>query len=225
MPTTAQDIIVESFCDLGVYRPGDTPSTTVLNDGLVRLNQFVGSVSVEQLMTFLQKHTSYSLQSNVSRYTFGVGGVFSTALRPVKATAWRALYGSFSSGGPVVTLEELDSASRASLGETTAIPGVVGADTAYPLITVGVHPMPNANPGSVELTYYTAIPSFAALATTLVSVGFPDGWEEFLHFNFAIALLPRYGRQNFSPDALIKNAQLAKEKLATLNAPQAGPAA
>lgn len=219
---TAQELALESLCDLGVIRPGETPSSTVLADLLVRLNSFVNSVAVEQLMSFLQKHTTYSLQAGVSRYTFGVGGTLNTAARPIKATAWRAYYGTFSSGGNVLTMEELQAASQAPHGESSSIPVAVGADTANPLITVGVHPIPNATPGTLELSYSTPIPAFALLTTTLASIGFPDGWEEFLHLNFALAILPRYGRQGFSPDALIKMAQLAKERLATLNAPQAG---
>lgn len=222
---TAQELAIESLCDLGVTRPGETPSTTVLADLLIRLNQFVGSVSIESLMSFLQKHTSYNLTAGVSRYTFGVGGTMDTVARPMKLTAWRASYASFSSGGKVVTFEELQEASMATLGETSALPRVVGADTANPLMNVGVHPRPSLTPGVLELTYTNAITPFAALNTTLASVGFPDGWEEFLHQNFAIAILPRYGRQGFSPDALIKLAQLSKERIAALNQPAQAVAA
>ncbi len=218
---TAQELAIESMCDLGVIRPGEGLTSTVLADLLIRLNQFIGSASVEQLMTWLQKHTSYTLQAGVSRYTFGVGGTFNTAARPIKATAWRSVYGTFSSGGPVVTMEELQAASQAPHGEASSIPVAVGADTASPLMTIGVHPIPNSAPGTLELSYWNAITPFAALSTTLASIGFPDGWEEFLHQNFAIAILPRYGRQGFNPEALIKMAQLSKERLANLNAPAA----
>lgn len=225
---TAADLIHMSFADLGVIRVGETLSTGIQNDALIRLNTFVNSAAIQQVMSFLQKHTTYSLQSGVSRYTFGVGGTFNTAARPQKATAWRALSGTFGSGGLVLTMEELQAQSKAAFGETTSIPSLVGADTASPLITVGVNPIPNSAPGTLELSYYSAITAFALLTTTLASVGFPDGWEEFLHFNFAIALLPRYGRQGFKPDALIVNAQNAKEALANLNRPagqQASPVA
>ncbi len=215
---TAQELALESMTDLGVTRVGEVPSPGILADLLIRLNQFVSSVSIEPLLSFLQKHTVETLQSGVSRYTVGVAGAFPTVARPMKLTAWRALSGTFSSGGMVVTFEELQAASQATLGETSALPRVVGADTASPLMNLGVHPIPNAG-SSLELTYTIAITPFASLSTTLASVGFPDGWEEFLHFNFALALLPRYGRQGFSPDALIKNAQLAKEKIAALNQP------
>ncbi len=208
---TAQELALESMTDLGVTRVGEVPSPGILADLLIRLNQFVSSVSIEPLLSFLQKHTVETLQSGVSRYTVGVAGAFPTVARPMKLTATMPT-------GILSPNEELQAASQATLGETSALPRVVGADTASPLMNLGVHPIPNAA-ASLELTYTIAITPFASLSTTLASVGFPDGWEEFLHFNFALALLPRYGRQGFSPDALIKNAQLAKEKIAALNQP------
>ncbi len=223
---TADELIAESFQDLGVIRVGESLSTAVKADALIRLNQFVSSVSTEQLMTWLQKHTVYNLSAGVSRYTFGVGGTFGTVAAPMKVTGWRATYGSFVSGGKILTFEELQAESQATLGETTSLPRMVGADNSLPWKTIGVHPVPNSTPGQLELSYWSAIGEFALSTTTLASLGFPDGWSEFLHFGFAVALLPRYGRQGFNPEALIKNAQLSKEKLATLNAPtQQAPSA
>lgn len=221
---TAQELALLSFADLGVIRPGEVPSTTVLDDLLVRLNSFVASAGVEPLMTFLRKLATFNLAAGTSRYTFGVGGSFNVAARPVRATGWKGAYGTFSDGGQTVTIEEVQAASKAAHGETTPFPSIVGTDTTSPLINVAIFPAPNSAPGTLELTYFTEIPQFAALTTTLASIGFSDGWEEFLHLNFALVLLPRYGRQGFSPDALIKMAQLSKEKLATNNAPTQAPA-
>jgi hypothetical protein len=99
----------------------------------------------------------------------------------------------------------------------------VGADMAYPLINVGVFPTPSATPGQIELSFWTAVTQFADLTTPYV---LPDGWEDFLHFDLAMALLPRYGRQGFDPTVLAGNAQTSKAKIADLNrsaqpAPQA----
>lgn len=101
-----------------------------------------------------------------------------------------------------------------------AVPMFVAADATSPLINLEVFPTPAAAPGSLLLAYYTALTQFADLTTVYT---FPDGWDDFLHYDLAIALLPRYGRQGFNPEALIKNAQLAKEKIAALNGAQQAP--
>ncbi len=148
-----------------------------------------------------------------------MGGTLGVAARPIRATAWKAAYGPFSDGGVIVTIEEVAAASKAAHGEVTAFPAIVGADTTNPLINVAVHPVPSGTPGTLELIYYTAIPQFAALTTTLASVGFPDEWEELLYPGYALALLPRYGRQGYNPEALVKKAQLAQDRIAALNQP------
>lgn len=211
---TAQTVILEALCDLGVIRPGETPSATVLTDCLTRLNQRIEAHSIEQLMAQTQLHATFSLQSGLSRYTFGVGGTFSTASRPEKVTGWRANNGSFQSGGAILTFEELQTASRDALGSTTSLPQAVGADTSFPLINVAVFPVPGASPATLELSYWIALQSFTSLldAHTL-----PDGWSDFLHFDLAVALLPRYGRKEFDPTTLAANAQTSKGKLADLN--------
>ena len=211
---TGNSIITQAFCDLGVIRVGETLSASVLADCLVRLNQRMSAHSIEQLMAQTQKHTVYNLQAGVSRYTFGVAGTFATAARPEKVTGWRASYGNFSSGGKILTFEELQEVSRDGLGSSTSIPQAVGGDTASPLINVGVFPVPSFTPGTLELSYWTALTQFAD-GTTIYA--FPDGWEDFLHFDLAMALLPRYGRQGFNPEVLAANAQSAKAKIADLN--------
>lgn len=222
MSTTAGGIINEAFCDLGVIRPGEGVSATVMADCLMRLNQRLAAHSIEQLMAQTHVHTQYALQQGIVRYSMGVGGTFFTTSRPLKVTGWRANYGNFYSSGPVLTFDELQAASRDSLGSTTSIPSAVGADTAYPLINVGVYPPPSSAAGTLELSYWAALTQFIASTD---AVNLPDGWEDFLHWDLAVALLPRYGRQGVDPTVLLSNAQQAKAKIADLNRSTQTPAA
>lgn len=258
MSTTATIIIGQALADLGVIRPGEVVSATVLADCLARLNLRIGAHSIEQLLAQTQVHASYSLQANVVRYTFGVGGVFATDSRPQKISAWRATGGIFTSGGSPLTFDEFDAAAEkavtafaagnvkasaleaemvsqvgaalapfhqvpaftfpALLLANAAVPLFLGADAASPLIQVAVFPPPGATPGTLELSYWIALTQFADLTTAYT---FPDGWYDFLHFDLALALHPRYGRQGFDATSLTQNAGSARAKIQTLNAPAA----
>ena len=220
---TAGDIINEALQDLGVIRPGETVSATVTADCLLRLNQLISALSTEQLMAQGTKFvSSYNLQAGISRYTFGVGGTWNTASRPQKITGWRCSYGTFQSGGAMMTMEELDSISRDSGGTAKTLPDAVGSDAAYPTINVGVFPTPGSPAAAIELIWYGTLTQFAA---TTDAVTLPDGWNDMLHFNLAIALHPRYGRQNFDMTTLAANAQNSKAKIVELNKSSAGNAA
>ncbi len=219
MSVSATTIILEALSDLGTIRAGDTPPTLIMNDMLLRLNQRMSAHSIEGMLAQTQQHNTYSLQVNVVRYTFGVGGTFPTSTRPERVTGWRAVYNTFFSGGKILTFDELQQASKGdSLGSTSSIPSAVGADVAYPLISVGIFPAPNAFPGLLELSFYGALSQFADLTTTYT---FPDGWDDFLHYDLAMSVLPRYGRQGFDPSVLAANATAAKGKILNLNAPTA----
>ncbi len=219
MAVSAQTIILEALADLGTIRPGDTPPALVMTDMLLRLNQRMYAHSIEGMLAQTNQHVTYQLQATVSRYTMGVGGTFATNTRPEKVTGWRATYVTFSSGGKILTLDELQEASKGdSFGSASSIPSAVGADVAFPLITVGVFPAPNAFPGLLELSFYGALSQFNDLTSTYT---FPDGWDDFLHFDLAMAVLQRYGRQGFDPTVLASNATAAKGKILNLNAPTA----
>ncbi len=219
MAISAQTIILEALADLGTIRPGDVPPPLVMTDMLLRLNQRMYAHSIEGMLAQTQQHDIYNLQSGVSHYQLGVGGSFATNTRPEKVTGWRAFYGPFFSGGKILTFDELQQASKGDgLGSLSSIPSAVGADVAFPLINIGVFPAPNALPGQLELSFYGALSQFNDLTS---SYTFPDGWDDFLHYDLAFAVISRYGRQGFDPATLIQNAASAKGKILALNAPTA----
>ena len=214
MSITALTVISEALADLGVIRPGEVVSTTVQTDCLLRLNQRMSAHSIEQSLVQTNVHSTYNLQAGVSRYTFGVGGVFSTSTRPEKISGWKASFGFFQVGGSVLTFAQLQAQSKDGIGTTSVIPAMLGADVAYPLINIAIFPAPSAFPGLLELSYWAALSQFADLNST--NYTFPDGWDDFLHFDLAMALLPRYGRQGFDSAALAANMQTSKAKILTL---------
>src|SRR5215472_8426075 len=142
------DIINEAFLDLGVITVNETISSAMQADAFMRLNQLLDSLNAEGLLVPNQVTQTFptgvnGLQAGVTAYTLGSGGVLATtgSLRAMKVTAWRAFYGGvLHGGGRVLSLAEFGEQAKQELGQVTAIPLIVGADTSYPLINVRVFP-------------------------------------------------------------------------------------
>jgi hypothetical protein len=219
MATTWNELIDQAFVDLGTIRPGMSITALMRSDAQKRLNQLLGTLSAEGLTAFNQVTGTWNLQFGVTSYTLGVGGSLGTGARAQRVTAWRASYGGvLSSGGRPLSLDEFGAAAAEAqpLGETASIPKIVGADTAYPLINIRILPPPNHLPGQLELAYWTPISQVADFGAT---IALPDGWENMLHFNLAVALAPQYARQGGPTAELLANAQNSKASLVSQNAP------
>lgn len=188
------DLINEAFLDLTVITVGETISPAMQTDAFMRINQLLASLSAEGAMCFNQVSQGFNLLTGVTAYTLGAGGSFATTagLRAQKVKAWRAYYSILlHSGGAVLSLAEFGAQAKQLMGETTPIPGIVGADTAYPLINLKVFPPPSATPGVIELDYWTPIAQFLTVGDT---VALPPGYEAMLHFALARELYEQYPR-------------------------------
>jgi hypothetical protein len=194
-------------------------------DAFMRLNQLLDSLSAEGLIIPNQITQSWNLQAGITAYTVGPGGTFLTSARAMKITAWRAYYaGVLHSGGRVLSLAEFGEQAKQTLGETTPIPRIVGADTSYPNINVRVFPPPSSPVGTIELAFYTPMAQFATVGDT---INLPQGWQDMLHFNLAKRLYPQYPRPS-NREHVWAMAQEAKAALMvenTMTAPQPQPAA
>lgn len=238
MATTWNDLINEALADLGVIRPGEVVSTTVQSDCFLRLQQMIASLSTEGAVVFTETLQSFSLVAGTQSYTLGTGGTLVTSARAQKVVAWKAVGGAFTSGGTALSFDQFDQAAQAaSISFTTAanqvlsslaaffiaptlalsqasVPVILGADTAYPTINVRVFPAPAVN-GILELAYW--VPLTQPVTVTDPVGNLPPGYESLLHFNLAMQLLPRYGRQGYDSAALAANAQASKNAIIVQN--------
>jgi len=213
---TWNDIIDRAFENLGVTQVDETITTAMRTNAQKRLNALLSSISTEGLMAYQQISQQFPLIPNVDAYSVGIGGSFATVGRPLRITAWRAYYTSvLRSGGPVLSLAEFGAAAQSMIGEQSAIPKILGADTAYPAINLRIFPPPSANAGTLELDYWIPV---AQVTDFTVATGLPDGWERMLHFNLAVDLYPQYPRQGGIPPELAANAQNSKASLVSQNA-------
>jgi hypothetical protein len=95
-----------------------------------------------------------------------------------------------------------------------AVPMVLAADEAFPLINIRVFPTIAA--GSLELAYWTPITQFVNVGDTLA---LPPGWFQMMVWNLAILLYPEFARLGGLPPEIAANAQNSKAALVQQNSP------
>ena len=213
------DVFQQAFEDLGVITANETITTALTTDAFTQWNEMLDSLSAEGLEVPNQIMQTFGLSAGVEAYTLGSGGTFATTggARAMKVTAWRAAYGGvLQNGGKPLSMAEFGAASRQSLGETTSIPKVVGADTSYPLINIRVAPPPSAAPGTLELAYYTPLSNNVTAGDTLA---LPPGWNSLLEWNLAKHLYSRYPSPS-RKDLIWQMAQEKKDAIKLQNAMQ-----
>lgn len=239
---TGNQAIDRAFEDLGVIQPGESITTALRTQGQDRLNEVLSLLSTEGATVYTQKTYSKTLTSGTSEYTVGSGGDIDTAERVQRLTSWKCVSGDLADGGPVVSLAELASAMRAEqeriagialqgvmAGQITtfpatiskAVPSVVGADTAYPLIHMHVFPAPSANSTIILAGWIplTAITDFTATMTL------PSGWDNLLHWALAAQLYPQYERvATQTRDTVFGNYNAIKSSIVNQNGAGAAPA-
>jgi hypothetical protein len=240
MATTVSKLITEAFLDMGAIAAGGSPNTDEQDDAFLRLNQLISSWSNEELTVYQQLMSTFNLQAGVDAYTVGTTGTFSTAARPQRITAWRSKSGHVVRGGAPMSMEAFGAMSaqeQARLLEINAqavlsgqiaampasivspCPSLVGADANYPNLNLRVFPPPSSAPGTIEVDYWTPLPKFAAVGDT---VNLPDGFEDALHFNLAVALYPQYSRPGGPDPMLIENARRSKSVIIAINSAARG---
>jgi hypothetical protein len=223
MANLVSDVISEALQDLGVIRPGETVPTAVLTDCFMRLNQMWAAWGAEPDTTNAQYHQSLTLTAGTTNYTFGTGGTLVATAAPIKIYGAQSVSGSFRSPVKIGSFAAFDELVTDPMGTTTVLANLLAVDNSYPSANLKVYPVPAASPGSLVLDYVGAMTAFAATSSSL---SLHPAFEEALHFNLAMVLLPRYGRQGINATALAANAQNSKARIVELNRSiNGGPAA
>lgn len=216
------DLINQAFLDMGAIAAGETITGAEQADAFLRLNQMVKTWSIEHLTAPNMSHTAFTPVAGTIAYTLGTGGSFTTAARPLRVTGATSLSGNFRSNVEVMSFEQFHSTVNDPLGSSSVLALKLAADNGFPSINLRVFPVPAASPGTLWLDYWMALAAFGGVGDT---IALPEGWENALHFNLAVALYPQYARAGGIPDVLAANAQNSKESLVALNREILGAAA
>lgn len=211
--TTALQLIQGALGYCGEYDPGETLSSEDSTLGLAQLNSMLDAFAIERLMVYQIVQATNSWASSTASKTIGSGGTINVT-RPNRIVS-AYIRDSSSIDHPLEILrnrEEYDSFS--SKTTTNTLPYYLFYDTAYPLGTIYLYPIPSA---TVTLLYNTwqVLQSFAATSTDLA---LPPGYQEMIETNLTFRLAPRYGKKVL-PEVIML-ARESKARIARLNAPE-----
>lgn len=195
MPT-ANEIITESLRIIGAIASNETPSSSELADGLVKLNDMLDIFSTEDLVVPGITRELFTCTPSQQIHTLGSGGDFDTT-RPLEVK--KVVYQDPSNSNyelPIRIRQMEEYAGIASKQTTSEIPESVYIDNAYPLMNLYFWPIPSE---AIKVILWTdkVIQNFATGAT---SMSLPPGYSAMLKYNLAQFLAPEYGL-SLSPEA------------------------
>jgi len=205
-------LINASLRKIGGLSSGETPETARQTEALEALQSMLRSWSSLKIRVFASVKESFILVPGTASYSWGIGGIISTA-RP------NTLIGGFvrDSGDtdhPIIILSE-------GVYRILSLKVLVGRPTAvfyHPLYPEGylyVYPVPE----EAEVMWIDSLKPFteaSSFATVNDTLAFPPNYEEAIIYNLAIRLAPEYGK-NVSAEVIVI-ADKSLRDLITLNA-------
>jgi hypothetical protein len=203
---TADDIITDAYCKLGVYAPGEPVSGPDMLTGFGCLNDLLDNWSNQSLAAYANVDNSVVLISNKSSYTVGTGGDINVT-RPLSLNSSPGsayIVDVNSNVYPVTVLDQNAWNSISARNVTGTWPEWIFYDPQFPLGILNVWPTPTAG---YTLHFTSRIPFVDAAAETS-TISLPPGYAIALKYNLAVELIPYFVEQ--SKDAaplVIKQAQ------------------
>lgn len=213
---TALDMVTGALRKLGQYAPGETLAPADANDGLDMFNDMLDLWSNQRLFVYNNTENIVNLVSGQPTYTVGLGAPIFNFERPLRI---ERAYSRLTSGNGSIDFP----CEIAPLGKYTAIglktqpgpwPKLAYYDSAYPLATLYMWPVPTSN---IEFHLWTN-QVFSSLLTLTAPLNVPRGYFAGLQYSLAEFMAPEYGAP-VSPDVR----RIAKEFRATLKATNANP--
>lgn len=184
--TTARQIIKRALQRNGVLTKGEEPSAGEASDGLLALNDLIGSWSNDSLLIYARLSESFPLVSGQASYTIGSGGDFNTA-RPLQILSAFTRIGSTDYNIEVINGVTYDEIIQKNI--SSSIPDVLFYDGNNPLGTIKIYPVPTT--GTLHIRTEKELTEFASLDT---DVDFPPGWDRALIYNLAMEIAGEYGQ-------------------------------
>lgn len=183
--TTALDLITGAAKLIGVLFKSETMSDDEAADGLVSLNDMLGSWSNNGLVIISRAWESFPI-SGASSYLIGPGQTLNT-VRPVVIRSAYIRSGSIDYPMEQITDEQYQTITLKST--SSPFPDFFNYDNAYPYGTIRFYPQLSPS-GELHLLSEKPLTSIASLATT---VDLPAGWNKAIRYSLAVEMAPEYG--------------------------------
>ena len=208
--TTANDLIEHAALKLGAKATGETLTADEANDSLDVLNSMLDAMAINGHLVYQIVQDSYTWAAAAASRTIGSSGNLN-GTRPDRIES--AYFRDSNNIDQTVDIirDRATYDSLSSKSDTTTFPEILFYDTAYPLGTIYVYPVPSAEL-TLKLNHWQILQSFAALTTDL---SLPRGYQWMIEHNLAVALSPVF---SIAPSALVvAEANRSRSALARIN--------
>jgi len=193
MAHTVRDIVTDALLELGVIAAGEVATDADAQLGLSSLNDLMDQWAAERLQIYALVRTTWTIVSGTQEYTVGTGGDVNIA-RPIYID-----HINFVDTDPDPDIEYQlshlteDAWSRVPIKALTSpFPTAWYYDSAYPLATLSLWPVPTDTGLQGAIYANTAVSEFASLAT---SVALPPGYRRMLIKSVAVDMASSFERQ------------------------------
>jgi hypothetical protein len=204
---TVLDLVKSSLRLIGQLGPGRGAGASELADALLVLNSMIEAWNTERLNVFTIARDVYTVTAGRQVNTIGVGGNFN-APRPTRIESAGILYSAGAALESPLRLLDSDEWARVPIKSiTSALPGSLYNDGAYPLANLYLFPVPSIG---LQIALYTWR-ALGGFGSTAENVTFPPGYADAIRYNLACRLAPEWGRP-IRPDVL----ELAQRSLASI---------
>lgn len=212
---TAADLIRRALKLLGVLAAGESLSAEDQADGVVELNQLLGSWANERLLVHGARRASYTLTPSLSPHTIGASGTFATT-RPLRIDGAGIIMPGTNTELPLDIIADAQYREIADKALTSDVPTQLWVEWTHPNAKLWFWPVPTVA-ATLVLYTWSRIAEFAASDT----VSLPDGYENALAHALALQLAPMFGVE--PSGALVANATeaVASIKRTNMQTPQA----
>lgn len=184
---TAAKLIRRAMKLLGVLAASENPTAADQSDGLLELNQLLGTWANKRLLVHGTRRTTHTLTPSLSPHTIGASGTFDVP-RPLRIDG----AGIIPAGGTAETpLKLLTDAEWRDLSEkalTDAVPSRLWVEWEHPAAKLWLWPVPTTA-ATLVLYTWSRLDEFALTD----QVYLPDGYENALGHALALQWAPMFG--------------------------------
>lgn len=216
---TLGDLCTASLRESGALGNGQTALASDINETWARC-QFMLQQWERKRWLVYHLVDLVKVSTGAQTYTVGPGGDFSTGavgttVRPAKLES--AFFRQIQTSPPnqvdfpLEILQSREDYNRIALKGLVAFPGAAFLDSGWPLATLYVWPVPNANIYEIHVSVLEQLPASFPSLTTIVNL--PYEYYAAILYNLALRNRPRYRITSYPGDEL---PALAKDALTTL---------
>lgn len=191
-PRTANSLITQALKVSGVLGQGQIASAEDMNDALQHMNQMIAQWRTQRWLVYRLTDTS-KVSTGAQSYTVGPGGDFNIA-RPEQIASgfFRQLNPSAGTSGLVdfnmSIIRSRQDYNSIALKQMPSFPQAVFYDNTYPLGTLLMWPVPNAN---FEI-HISILQDLAQIDSLIQVINLPMQYDAALMWNLAVRLRPAY---------------------------------